>query len=98
MYSSLTISSCSGVIGSVAVVDLRVMGVAARKRNVAELADQLFPWAWIGFVLAIISGFYVFATDAADWAPSPAFHVKLTLIAVSSIVAYVVQRGAHKWP
>jgi hypothetical protein len=71
------------------------MGVAARKRNVAALADQLFPWAWIGFVLAIISGFYVFATDAADWAPSPVLHVKLTLIAVSAIVAYLVQRGAH---
>ena len=64
-------------IGSVAVVDLRVMEVAVRKRNVAELADQLFPWAWIGFMLAIVSGFYMFATDAADWAPSPVFHVKL---------------------
>jgi hypothetical protein len=48
--------------------------VAARKRNVGELAGQLFRWAWIGFVLAIISGFFMFATDAGDWAPSPVFH------------------------
>ena len=56
-------------IGSIAIVDLRVMGLAARKRNVGELAEQLFPWAWIGFTLAVISGFLMFATDAGDWAP-----------------------------
>jgi hypothetical protein len=100
MYSTVAVThyfSMFWCIGSVAVVDLRVMGIAARKRNVGELADQLFPWAWIGFALAIISGFFMFATDAGDWAPSPVFHIKLTLIAVSAIAAYVVQRGAHKW-
>src|SRR5690242_4307346 len=52
-------------IGSIAVVDLRVMGIAARRRSLAELAEQLFPWVWIAFVFAIISGFLMFATDAA---------------------------------
>jgi hypothetical protein len=84
-------------IGSVAVVDLRVMGLAARRRGLAELAEQLFPWAWIGFMFAVISGFLMFATDAGDWAPSKVFHVKLTLIAVSAVFAFIVQRGARKW-
>jgi hypothetical protein len=84
-------------IGSIAVVDLRVMGLAARRRGLGELAEQLFPWAWIGFVFAVISGFLMFATDAGDWAPSKVFHVKLTLIVVSAIFAFVVQRGSRSW-
>jgi surface polysaccharide O-acyltransferase-like enzyme len=84
-------------IGSMAVVDLRVMGLAARKRNLGELSTQLFPWAWTGFTLAIISGFFMFATDAGDWAPDPVFHVKLALIVLSVVFAIVVQRGAPKW-
>ena len=84
-------------IGSIAFVDLRVMGVAARGRNVAELAEQLFPWAWTGFTLAVISGFLMFATDAGDWAPDKVFHVKLALIVLSAVFAIVVQRGAPKW-
>jgi hypothetical protein len=84
-------------IGSVAVVDLRVMGLAARRRSLAELAEQLFPWAWIGFAFAVLSGFLMFATDAGDWAPSKVFHVKLTLIAVSAVFAFIIQRGARKW-
>jgi len=84
-------------IGSMAVVDLRVMGVAARKRNLAELSDQVFPWAWTGLALAIVSGFFMFATDAGDWAPDPVFHVKVGMIVASIVFAILVQRGVPKW-
>jgi uncharacterized membrane protein YtjA (UPF0391 family) len=100
MYSSVAVThylTMFWFIGSIAIVDLRVLGLAARKRNVGELAEQLFPWAWIGFTLAVISGFLMFATDAGDWAPDRVFHVKLALIVVSLIFAIIVQRGAAKW-
>jgi hypothetical protein len=84
-------------IGSMAVVDLRVMGVAARKRNLTELSEQIYPWAWTGMVLAIVSGFFMFLTDAGDWAPDPVFHVKLLMIAVSIGLAILVQFMVPKW-
>ena len=100
MYSTVAVThylTMFWFIGSIAVVDLRVMGIAARRRGIGELAEQLFPWAWIGFTLAVISGFLMFATDAGDWAPDKVFHVKLTLIAVSAVFAFIVQRGARRW-
>ncbi len=84
-------------IGSMAVVDLRVMGVAARKRNLTELSTQIYPWAWTGLVLAIISGFLMFLTDAGDWAPDPVFHVKVLMIAISIALAILVQVMVPKW-
>ena len=84
-------------IGSIAVVDLRIVGVAARRRSVTELADQLFPWAWIGLAFAVLSGFLMFAPFAGDWAPDPVFHIKLTLIVLGLGFAVVVQRGVPKW-
>jgi hypothetical protein len=100
MYASVSVVhylTMFWFIGSMAVVDLRVMGLAARRRNLSELAAQLFPWAWTGLVLAIISGFLMFATDAGDWAPDPVFHWKLGLIVISIVFAILVQRGAPKW-
>jgi len=100
MYASVAVThylTMFWFIGSIAIVDLRVMGVAARNRDVKELAQQLFPWAWIGFTLAVISGFLMFATDAGDWAPDDIFHYKLALIAVAVLFAIIVQRGARKW-
>jgi hypothetical protein len=84
-------------IGSIVIVDLRVMGVAARKRNVADLASQLFPWAWTGLALALVSGFLMFTTAAGDWAPDPVFHVKLGMIALSTVFAIIVRLGIPKW-
>jgi hypothetical protein len=67
MYASVSVIhylTMFWFIGSMAVVDLRVMGVAARKRNLAELSAQIFPWAWTGLVFALISGFFMFTADA----------------------------------
>jgi len=100
MYASVSVIhylTMFWFIGSMAVVDLRVMGIAARKRGLSELADQLFPWAWTGMVLAIISGFFMFATAAGDWAPDPVFHYKLAMIIISIAFAIVVQRNVPKW-
>ena len=100
MYSTIAVThyiSMFWFIGSIAVVDLRVMGLVARDRTVGDLAQQFFPWAWTGFALAMISGFCMFATDAGDWAPSEHFHYKLGLIALAVAFAVVVQTSARKW-
>jgi hypothetical protein len=100
MYASVSVIhylTMFWFIGSMAVVDLRVMGIAARKRSLSELSAQLYPWAWTGMVLAIISGFFMFATAAGDWAPDPVFHVKLVMIVLSIVLAIVVQVFAPMW-
>jgi len=100
MYASVSVVhylTMFWFIGSMAVVDLRVMGLAARRRNLSELAEQIFPWAWTGLVLAIISGFFMFATDAGDWAPDPVFHIKLALIVFSIAFAILVQLLVPTW-
>jgi hypothetical protein len=100
MYASVSVIhylTMFWFIGSMAVVDLRVMGVAARKRNLMELSAQIFPWAWTGFVLAILSGFMMFTADAGDWAPDWVFHAKLFMIILSVGLAIFVQRSVPKW-
>ena len=100
MYASVSVThylTMFWFIGSMAVVDLRVMGLAGRKRGLADLAAQIYPWAWTGMVLAILSGFLMFATAAGDWAPDPVFHVKLLMMGISIALAIVVQVMAPKW-
>jgi Family of unknown function (DUF6644) len=100
MYSTVAVThyiSMFWFIGSIAVVDLRIMGLAARDHSVRNLAQELFPWAWLGCALAVISGFLMFATDAGDWAPSPHFHIKLVLLGLAIVFAAIVQKSAAKW-
>jgi uncharacterized membrane protein len=85
------------LVGSIALVDLRIMGVAARKRKATELARDLFPVMWTGLALNSISGFLLFAGDARTFYTNWAFHIKLTVILVAVIFGIIVQANVKKW-
>jgi len=57
------------LVGTTAVVDLRVLGAAARNQKLAPLAGLLFPLAWTGLGLVIASGFIMFAGQATTFIP-----------------------------
>jgi|SRR5271154_217558 hypothetical protein len=85
------------LVGSIALVDLRILGIAARRRSVTQLADELFPWMWTGLALNFLSGFLLFAGDAATFWVNWVFHIKLTVILVAVIFGIIVQWNARRW-
>lgn len=84
-------------IGTIVLVDLRILGLAGRGQTISLLADQLLPWTWIGFTLAMISGFLLFTTDAGDYAPDHVFQAKMLVILVALIFTVIVHRGQRRW-
>jgi len=85
------------MVGATAMVDLRVMGLAARRETVAQVADQFFPWMWTAFAIATISGFLEFAPAGASFAPDHIFQTKVVLVVLAVVFAIIVQRGARGW-
>ena len=84
-------------VGATAIMDLRVMGVAAKRQSATELAEQVFPWMWTGLVLAVISGFLMYASDATEYLHNSVFHQKLYLCILGVIFAVIVRRNVPKW-
>lgn len=85
------------LVGSIVLVDLRVMGVAARKRNATELAQDLFPVMWAGLALNFVSGFILFLGDAAAFYYNWVFHIKLVVILAAVVFGIIVQANVRKW-
>jgi hypothetical protein len=85
------------LVGTIVLVDLRVIGIAGRRRGLEEFAGQLFPYAWIGLAMVAASGFMMFTTNAADYYSDPTFRIKMTVTALAIIFGLVVQKGAVKW-
>ena len=85
------------LVGTIVLIDLRVLGVAARSQRIAALAEQLFPWTWTALGLALFSGFVMFATDAGDYYPDKIFRIKMTVILLALIFAVIVHRNVPKW-
>ena len=48
------------VLGMIAIVDLRLIGVSSRALAVTKLSKDTLPWVWGAFALAAITGGLLF--------------------------------------
>jgi hypothetical protein len=91
----------AALIGTVAVFDLRLLGWAMRRERVSELARRLFPWAWAGFAVQVVTGALLFSSEAVHVYANPAFRVKMGLICLAGVHALIfhwtVYRDVAKW-
>lgn len=85
------------LVGTIVLVDLRILGLAARSQRVAQIADVLFPWIWTALGLALLSGFIMFATDAGDYYPDKIFRIKMTAILLALISTVIVRWKVPEW-
>ena len=84
-------------IGTIVLLDLRILGVAERNQGLLEFAEQLQPLTWIGSGAAVVSGFLLFATEAGDYAVVTPFHVKMVIVALALVSALVIEWSVPEW-
>lgn len=85
------------LVGTIALIDLRVLGVASRRQSIAKVAGQLFPWTWTALGLALLSGFVMFGTDAGDFYPDKVFRVKMAVILLALLFSVIIQQNVRNW-
>jgi hypothetical protein len=67
------------LFGSIAVMDLRLLGVS-RAIPVRTLARHVLPWSAGAFILIVPSGMAMFTAHATEFISSPVFAIKMCLI------------------
>jgi uncharacterized membrane protein len=73
------------VFGSVAMLDLRLLGVSSRNQAVVKISDEVLPWTWVSFLIAVISGCLLFIGQATAYLGNQEFKIKMVLMAVAGI-------------
>jgi hypothetical protein len=89
LYPSVEIAHLLGIallFGSVAVLDLRLLGLWKRV-PVKPLAAQVLPWSAAAFLLIVPSGLLMFVAHASDFIASPVFVLKMCLIMAAGVNA-----------
>ena len=77
------------LVAAVGTFDLRLLGLAIRGMRVSELARKLFPWAWTAFAVQVVTGFLLFSSEATKMVVNPAFRIKMILIGLGGIHAFI---------
>ena len=80
------------VFGSVALVDLRLMGVAFGDQRVTRMSTQILPLTWTAFAGAALSGGLLFSSQAAVYLANPAFRFKMLTLALAGLNMLVFHR------
>jgi hypothetical protein len=73
------------VIGSIAIVDLRLIGLTSRDRGVAQVTAAVLPITWSAFVCAAISGGLLFSSNATTYGHNGYFQIKMALMLLAGV-------------
>lgn len=87
------------VVGSIMLIDLRLLGVA--KSLPLRSMIGLVRWVWVGFIINAVSGSLIFIYGAAGFAANPAFQLKMILMLLAGINAMIFTvaavRSGDQW-
>jgi hypothetical protein len=73
------------VVGTISIVDLRLLGIASRDLTVRRLMRDVIPYTWGAFAVAAITGSLLFSSDAVHYARNFFFLGKLVLLALAGL-------------
>ena len=98
---SIHVIAISLVVGLIAVVDLRLLGLASVEHAVTKLTNDILPWTWGAFCVAVLSGVAMFISQPVLYFENTAFRVKavLLLLAGCNMLYFhlVTFRGIAGW-
>jgi hypothetical protein len=87
--------------GSIAYLDLRLLGFGLKRAPVSRVAASLLPCMWIGWVLMFVSGAGILISEAVMLYESWFFRAKMIMMALAGINALVfhftVFRRVGEW-
>ena len=79
-------------IGTIAIVDFRLLGIGMRRQSAPQLAADLAPWTFAGFATMLITGFLMFSADAVVYHVNPSFRFKMNCLLVALLFHYTLHR------
>jgi hypothetical protein len=73
------------VVGTITIVDLRLLGYRSHRRGVRQLVRDLVPYTWAGFGVAVLAGGLLFLSNAPKYAHNTQFQLKMLVILAAAL-------------
>lgn len=101
LIESVHVIGLTMVFGTIAIVDLRLLGFAWVQRPFTRVAQDIFRWTWLAFALTVCTGLLMFITNARVYYGNLQFRSKMLLIGLSGINMLIFElttgRHVHRW-
>jgi len=93
---SLHVLMATTVVGTIAIVDLRLIGFASHRSGARQLILDLLPFTWAAFALAAVTGSLLFTSNAPNYAADGPFQAKMLTLVLAGINMAIFHLTAYK--
>ena len=84
------------LIGTIAIVDLRLLGLGMRRQPASQLDAELAPWTLAGLAMMLITGPLMFSADAVRYYVNPSFRIKMACLVTAIVFNFTLHRMAAR--
>jgi hypothetical protein len=101
LLESIHVFGLALVFGTIAIIDLRLLGIASIERPFQRMASDILKWTWAAFALTAATGALMFITNATVYYHNFYFRTKMLLLVLTGINMLVFEltagRTIHSW-
>jgi hypothetical protein len=101
MIESTHVIGLALVFGTIAIIDLRLLGIASARRSFQRMASDILKWTWGAFALTALTGSLMFITNASVYYHNVFFRTKMLLLVLTGINLLFFEltagRTIHAW-
>jgi hypothetical protein len=80
------------LLGSVIVLNLRLLRFGSTASPLADVAQDTMPWMLLGMTLTFGSGIFLFVSEAVKCYNNPPFFIKMGLLFLALVFTFTVHR------
>jgi hypothetical protein len=81
-------------VGTISLVDFRLLGFGMKKQTAAELAKDTGLWTLTGLVVMLFSGLMLFSSDPGMYYLNISFDLKMFFLVLAIVFHYTFHRKA----
>lgn len=85
MLECAHVLAIAAVVGTITIVDLRLLGYRSHRRGVRQLVRDLVPYTWAAFAIALLAGSLLFISNAPKYAHNTQFQLKMLVILAAAL-------------
>jgi hypothetical protein len=98
IIQTVHILGIAAVMGSIVIIDLKVLGLALPSQRTGELVRRVMPWLWCALPVLAVSGLVLVLARPARYAVNPVFGLKFTMLVPAVVLAAVLQLAGRRDP
>ena len=92
LFECIHIAAFAMSVGTIAIVDLRLLGLGMRHQTAGQLVKDTMLWTLAGLIIVITSGLVIFSSDPLRYFYNPSFRLKIITLLIAIIYNYTIHR------